>query len=222
MPRFFERLYRIAVLGGVGCTLVAGPSARAQDAATVQQSLLDAVSSTSVPATSGAFGLNHPDTFAAFIQEIGFDDLAARKEAITGEKQFRVDWIAVNHNMIGLSDDEWATAYAVLLDGSLRLGDWGDQMQEALGWKDGRFQADPSKAATLQLARAESLSRQGDDIVGDTIAKLRKNLGDQGFNRLASFVDQREGTQTVINRGRIRRGPIQTAKASQTGIPPRK
>ncbi|MGB9029553.1 MAG: hypothetical protein WCC27_05485 [Acidobacteriaceae bacterium] len=222
MPRFLERLYRIAVLGGVGCTLVAGPSARAQDAATVQQSLLEAASSTSVPAASGVYGLNHPDTFAAFIQEIGFDDLAARKEAITGEKQFRVDWIAVNHNMIGLSDDEWTTAYAVLLDGSLRLGDWGDQMQEALGWKDGRFQADPTKGATLQLARAESLSRQGDDIVGATIARLRKNLGDQGFNRLASFIDLREGTQTVINRGRIRRGPIQTAKASQTGIPPQK
>jgi len=121
MPRFFEHLYRIAVLGGVGCTLVAGPSARAQDAATVQQSLLESASSTSVPAVSGAYGLNHPDTFAAFIQEIGFDDLASRKEAITGDKQFRVDWNAVNHNMIGLSDDQWATAYAVLLDGSQRV-----------------------------------------------------------------------------------------------------
>ena len=93
MPRFFERLYWIAVLGGVGCTLVArpiGPRTGCGDSAAEFDSTL--LSSTSVPAVSGAYGLNHPDTFAAFIQEIGFDDLAARKEAITGEKQFRVDW----------------------------------------------------------------------------------------------------------------------------------
>jgi hypothetical protein len=221
MPGFFRRLQSLVVLGGVGCTLAAAASARAQDATqTVHLNRSEAVLSTTV----GSFvhRPSHVETFAAFVREIGADDLYARKEAITGEKQPRVDWKALNHALIGLTDEEWSTAYTNLLDGSQRVADWGDQMQEALGWKDGRFQADPSKAATLQLARAESLSRQGDDIVGDTIAKLRKNLGDQGFNRLASFVDQREGTQTVINRGRIRRGLIQTAKASQTGIPPRK
>ncbi len=162
------------------------------------------------------------DTFAAFIQEIGFDNLQARKEAATGERQFRVDWLKVNHQSIGLSDDEWNKAYAILLDGSERIDTWSDQMHEALGWSDGRFQIDPSKR-TQQLAKVDLLSRQGEPIVGDTMLKLRRALGDDGFLKLASFVDQREGGDRIVNQGPIHRGPVQTAKVSpQGGIPAHK
>jgi hypothetical protein len=46
------------------------------------------------------------------------------------------------------------------------------------------------------------------------VAKLRQALGDDAFNKLASFVYNREGGQTIVNQGPIHRGPIQTAKAS--------
>jgi hypothetical protein len=214
MPRFFQGSFLVAVLGGVGCTLVGNLPACAQNTATVRRDRTDVAASTSVSARSGASALSHADTFSSFIQEIGFDDLAARKETITGERQSRVDWKTVNHTRIGLSDDEWVTAYSILLDGSQRVADLGDQMHEALGWKDGRFEADPSRHATERLAKVESLSQQGEPIVGDTVAKLRQVLGDDAFNKLASFVYNREGGQTIVNQGPIHRGPIQTAKAS--------
>ncbi len=219
MPKFFRGSILLAVFGGVGCTLVTTASARAQDARTSQQGHSAVALSTNL--TAGGGTLSHADTFAAFIQEIGFDDLAARKEAITGERQFRVDWKTVNHRAIGLSDDEWRTAYRILLEGSQRVANWGDQMQDALGWKDGRFEADPSKHPAERLARIDSLSQQGEPIIGETIGTLREALGDDAFNRLAAFVYEREGNEKIVEQGPIQRGPIQTAKSSgQLGMPP--
>lgn len=214
MSKFFRGWVLLAVFGVVGCTLVA--SARAQDATTGRSAV-----ALSTNPTAGGVTLSRADTFAAFIQEIGFDDLAARKEAITGEKQFRVDWKTVNHRAIGLSDDEWSTAYRILLEGSQRVANWGDQMQDALGWKDGRFEADLSKHQAERLARIDSLSQQGEPIIGETIGTLREALGDDAFNKLSAFVYEREGNERIVEQGPIHRGPIQTAKASgQAGMPP--
>jgi hypothetical protein len=157
---------------------------------------------------------SHAETFAAFMQEIGFDDLAARKEAITGEAQPRADWKRMNHTSIGLTDDQWATAQSILLDGSQRVADWGDQMHEALGWKDGRFQSDRSQGAAEQLAALDSLGREGDSIINDTMARLEQQLGAEDFSKLDSFVFQREGGERILDQNPIRRGPIETAKAS--------
>ena len=219
MPGFFRRLQALVVLGGIGCTLAAAASARAQDATqTVHLNRSEAVLSTTV----GSFvnRPSHVETFAAFVREIGADDLYARKEAITGEKQPRVDWKTLNHALIGLTDEEWSTAYTILLDGSQRVADWGDQMQEALGWKDGRFQADRSGPAAEQMARFDRLSDQGDSIVDETMARLRQHLGDDAFNKLDTFVYQREGGERIVDQGPIKRGPIETAKATPQAVVP--
>jgi len=218
MPGFFARLQFLVVLGGVGCTLGAA-SARAQDTAqTGNLNRSEAVLSTTV----GAFAHrpSHIEAFAAFVREIGADDLSARKEAITGEKQPRVDWKTTNQALIGLSDEKWSTAYSILLDGSQRVADWGDQMQDTLGWKDGRFQTDSSKPVAKQMARFDQLNDQGDAIVEEIMARLRQRLGDDAFNELDTFVYQREGGEHIINQGPIKRGPIETAQTvPQAGIP---
>jgi hypothetical protein len=153
------------------------------------------------------------DTFAAFVREIGADDLAARKEAITGQAQPRVDWKTVSRGSIGLTEEEWSRAYAILLDGSERVAEWGDEMQDSLGWKDGRFQADPSRRA-VETARFDTLSGQGDSIVDETMERLRQGLGDEAFNKLDVFVYQREGGARIVDEGPIRKGPIETARAT--------
>jgi hypothetical protein len=225
MPGFFGRVQFFVVLGGVGCILGAA-SARAQDTAqTGNLNRSEAVLSTTV--SSFAHQPSHVETFAAFVREIGADDLSARKESITGEKQPRVDWKTVNHALIGLTDEEWNSAYAILLGGSLRVAEWGDQMQDALGWKDGRFQADSSRIAAEQRARFDQLNDQGDAIVDQTMVRLRQELGDDAFNRLDTFVYHRESGERIINRGPIKRGQIQTANATpetgiQAGIPTQK
>ena len=215
MPGFQNRRLRrscfFALLAGLGCVLVATAPLRAQEPSAPPQSemALSTVSGASLLAPARA------ETFAALIQEIGFDDLQARKEAATGEPQFRVDWRKVNRQSIGLTEDQWNTAYAILLEGSDRIDASSDQMHEALGWSDGRFQIDPSKHTAQQLAKIDSLSRQGPRIMDDTIAKLRHALGEEGFSRLSSFVDQREGGERIVDhRGPIQRGPVQTAKVS--------
>jgi len=219
MPRFLRSSSLLAVLFGAGCALIAVLPVRAQETASLPRDRNEVALSTRSEASLQMPGR---DSFAALIQEIGFDDLLARKESATGERQFRVDWAKVNHQSIGLSEDEWNTAYSILLDGSERIDAWSDQMHEALGWSDGRFNVDPSKR-TQQLARVDWLSRQGDPIVIDTMVRLRRALGDDGFIRLASFVDQREGGERIVNQGPIHRGPIQTAKASpRPGIPSQK
>ena len=216
MPGFFGRTVFPAVLGGVGCILGATAPAVAQDAP-AQLNRSEAVLSTRVG--SSMTRPSHVDTFAAFVREIGADDLAARKEAITGQAQSRVNWTTVNRASIGLSDEEWSSAYAILLDGSERVAEWGDSMQDALGWKDGRFQADPSQRPA-ERARFDTLSGQGDSIVDETMARLREQLGDDAFNKLDTFVYQREGGERIVNDGPIRKGPIETARA--TPIPAQK
>lgn len=214
MPGFFERVRFIVVLfGGVVCTLGPGAPAWAQNAPVTasQASRSEAVLSTSVG--SSLAGTSHVDTFAAFLREIGADDLTARKEAITGRKQPRVDWAAVNRTSVGLTDDQWQAAYAILLDGSQRIADWGDQMQDALGWKDGRFQADP-RERMAKTAQFDALSGRGDSIVDTTITALRQQLGEDAFVRLDAFVDQREGGKPKIDRGPIRKGPMETARVT--------
>jgi len=211
MPGFF-RIGWLVVLGGVGCALVASVPAGAQESAAAEQSRSAAApSEVSIPVLHR---VTHADTFGTFMQEIGADDLAARKEAITGEKQQRVDWKAVNHVFIGLTDEEWAIAYSILLDGSQKVANWGDAMQEALGWKDGRYQSVPPGHAAERLAALESLSDQDAPIVDHTMDVLRQNLGDRAFSRLDSFVYRREGGRRIINPNPIQRGPIETANAS--------
>jgi hypothetical protein len=217
MPRFLVRVYFLAVFGGVICILGTTARVHAQDTTTTaERSRSEAVLSTNV----GSFASRptHVDTFAAFVREIGADDLAARKEEITGEKHSRVDWKTVNRTFIGLTDDEWNSTYSILLDGSQKVGDWGDEMQESLGWKDGRFEADHSKPATKQMARFDALNDRGDSIVDDTMARLQEKLGADAFGRLDAFVYQREGGERNVNRGPIRRGPIQTAKATLVAV----
>jgi len=160
-------------------------------------------------------GTSEVETFAAFLREIGASDLAARREAITGHKQPRVDWALVNRTSIGLSDDEWKTAYAILLEGSRRVAEWSDEMQEALGWQKGRFQADPAQRAA-RTAKFEALRARGDSIVGETVVRLRRELGDDAFNRLDTFVIQRESGRRSVDRGPIRKGPVETAQSRGT------
>jgi hypothetical protein len=212
MPGFFVRVYFLAVFGGVVCTLGATAQVQAQDTTTAERNRSEAVLSTN----AGSFGSkpSHVDTFAAFVREIGADDLAARKEAITGEKQSRVDWKTVNRASIGLTDDEWNSTYSILLDGSQRVADWGDEMQESLGWKDGRFEADRTRPASERMARFDALNDSGDSIVYGTMARLKEKLGDGAYGTLDAFVYQREGGERNVNRGPSRRGPIQTARAT--------
>jgi hypothetical protein len=134
----------------------------------------------------------HADTFAALIQEIGFDDLLAHKEA-AGEKEFRVDWKKVNRLSIGLTDDEWRLAYSILLDGSARIDAWSDQMHDALGWSGGRFHVQPSTDATEQMAKLNSLDHQGEPIVAETITRLKHELGEASFEKLEAFAHQHAG-----------------------------
>ncbi len=148
------------------------------------------------------------------MQEIGRDDLAARKEAITGEPQARLDWKTLNHVSIGLTDEDWAIARNILLDGSQRMANWGDEMQDALGWKDGRYQAAPSKQAKERLATLDVLSDRAAPIVDSTMEILRQNLGDRAFSRLDAFVYQREGGRKIVAPPPIQRGPIETARTS--------
>jgi len=217
MPRFFVRVYFLAVFGGVVCILGATAPAFAQNAvAAPQLNRSEAVLSTSV----GSFASrpSHVDTFAAFVREIGADDLAARKEAITGEKYSRVDWKTVNRTFIGLTDEDWQSTYSILLDSSQRVANWGDDMQASLGWKDGRFEADHTQSAAKQKARFDALNDSGDSIVYGTMTRLQEKLGDGAFGRLDAFVYQREGGERNVNRGPIKRGPIQTAKATPVAV----
>jgi hypothetical protein len=217
MPWIVRRLKSLVVLCGVVCTLGAAAPIHAQNVGqSSQQNPSKAVLSTTVG--SGPTRPSHLDTFAAFVREIGMDDLSARREAITGNKQPHVDWKSQNRTFIGLSDDNWQSAYAILLDASQQVSNWGDDMQDALGWKDGRFQPDRSQPATERAVRFDALTQRGDRIVEDALTKLRQQLGDEAFNKLDAFVYQREGGQRIINRGPIKRGPIETAKAVSPAI----
>lgn len=215
MPRFFGRSYLLAVLGGVGCTLVATASLRAQDARIVGQGqaapLATSVTSTSVASLQSP-GSAH--TFAAFIQEIGFDDLQARKEA-AGERELRVDWKKVNQQLIGLTDDEWKTAYSILLDGSERTDAWSDQVHDTLGWNDGRFQINPSKHKAAVMAKLDSLDHQGAPIVAETIARLKQELGEASFKKLESFAHGNGSAGRMIGAGLVEEGTT----VAQTGNP---
>jgi hypothetical protein len=206
MSGSLRRACFLAVFGGVVCTLAA-VAAGAQNLPAEQQAAL--------PANSGSYFARptHADLFAAFIEEIGLDDLAMRKEAITGQKQPRVDWKMLNHASIGLGDEEWAIAYAILLDGSQRMDNWGDAMQDALGWRDGRYRLDSSRAAA-ELASLDKLGGQAAPIVEDTMVRLRLNLGDKAFARLASFVYQRESGDRMPDRAPAAREPMESARVS--------
>jgi Arc/MetJ family transcription regulator len=151
--------------------------------------------------------------FAAFLREIGASDLTARQEAITGRSQSHVDWTMVNRTTIGLTDAEWTTAYATLLDGSQRVAEWTDEMQDALGWREGRFQADPAQRAA-RTAKFNKLSTHGDSIVEETVQRLHHQLGNDAFSRLDAYVGQREGGKRSVERGPIRKGPVETAQSS--------
>lgn len=221
MPKFTRSSLLFVVLGGVVCTLGAWAPVCAQDVTAAQPDhSAVALSASSTPFLHLP---SHAEAFAAFMQEVGFDDLAARKEAITGEAQPRVDWKTMNQKSIGLTGDQWATARFILLEGSQRVADWGDEMHEALGWKDGRFQSDPSQGSAERLAVLDSLSREGDPIIDDTMARLERQLGAEDFSKLDCFVFQREGGERILDQGPIRRGPIETAKASvQVEVPAQK
>lgn len=211
MPGFLRNYCLVVVLGEVVCILGAQSIACAQQPGPAKQS-----PDTALSAASSA--LPHPPThaeaFAAFMQEVGQDDLAARKEAITGEKQPRVDWTTVNHVSIGLTDEEWAIAWSILLDGNQKVADWGDEIEDALGWKDGRYQPTPSGHATARLAKLDVLSDRGAPIVDDTIDLLRQNLGDRTFSRLDAYVYRREVGDRISEPTPIQRGPIETARVS--------
>ena len=163
-------------------------------------------------------GTSHVETFAAFLREIGASELTAREEAITGRKQPQVDWTMANRTTIGLTDDEWQTAHAILIEGSQRVAEWSDEMQDALGWREGRFQADPVQR-TARKARFDALSARGDSIVEETMVRLRQQLGNDAFSRLDAFVSQREDGRRSVDQGPIRKGPIETAQAA--GVPAR-
>jgi len=213
MPQFFRNFCMVAALSEVVCIL--GAAAHAQQTAAPAQ---PGSGAPALSAASAALPLQpaHLRAFAVFMQEVGLDDLAARKEAITGESQFRIDWRSVNRVSIGLNDEDWAVAWAILLDGNQKMADWGDQMQDAMGWKDGRYQAAPSGHATERLATLEVLTDQGAPIVNQTIYLLRQNLGDRAFNKLDAFVCQRESGHKTVEPASIHRGPMETetAKAS--------
>jgi hypothetical protein len=163
-------------------------------------------------------GTSHVETFAAFLREIGASELAAREEAITGRKQPQVDWTMANRTMIGLTDDEWQTAHAILIEGSQRVAEWSDEMQDALGWREGRFQADPAQRAARK-AKFDQLSARGDSIVDETMLRLRQQLGNDAFSKLDAFAGQRESGRRSVDQGPIRKGPIETAQAA--GVPAR-
>ncbi|HEY1499948.1 MAG TPA: hypothetical protein VGF88_10240 [Acidobacteriaceae bacterium] len=218
MPGFFKRVQDFAVFGGVVCALVATEPVRAQEAMTAVPQTRNAVAVS--PSDSLTARPSHEATFTAFVQEIGLDDLAARKETITGEKQARVDWSRLNHASIGLTDDEWATAYSILLDGSEKVAAWSDEMQDSLGWKDGRFQGDRGTRATEQTARFDALRDRGNAIVDETMTLLLQKLGDDGFNRLDTFVYRREGGERMVDRSPIRRGRTETAEVTLQGQGP--
>jgi hypothetical protein len=192
MPGFsgFTRL--LAVPAGVLCALVMTASLRAQDARPVVEGQVALSASSVVPIQRPG----HADTFAALIQEIGFDDLLARKEA-AGEKEFRVDWRKVNRLSIGLSDDEWRIAYSILLDGSARIDAWSDQMHDTLGWSGGRFVVQSSTGAAVQMAKMDSLDHQGEPIVAETITRLKHELGEASFEKLEAFAHQHAGRRSA-------------------------
>lgn len=218
MPGLLGRMQWIAVLsGGAICTLGAGAPTWAQDAASAAPvNRSEAVLSTGVgPSVSRA---NHVETFAALLREVGADDLAARKEAITGQKQPRVDWVTLNRASVGLSDEEWKVTYAILEEGSQRVADWGDEVQDALGWQEGRFEAerlrsDPAQRAAMST-QFDTLNAQGDSIVAATIAMLRERLREDAFDKLDAFVFQRESGKPVAAPGPIKKGPMETARVT--------
>ncbi len=193
MPGFTALTKLLLVPAVVVGALVGASSVLAQDLRTVglTQSQVALPASTVTPIQRPG----HGDVFAALIQEIGFDDLLARKEA-AGAKEFRVDWRKVNHLSIGLSDDEWRIAYAILLDGSTRIDAWSDQMHETLGWSGGRFLVQSSADAAEQMAKLSSLDHQGDPIVAETITRLKHELGEASFRKLESFAHQHAGRRS--------------------------
>ena len=218
MPGFFRRVLLFAVLPGeVVCILGAAAPACGQNlTAPAQVNRSAAVMSSGVGPSMA--GTSHVETFAAFLREIGATELTAREEAITGRNQSRVDWTMVNRTTIGLTDEEWKTTYVILLDGSQRVAEWSDEMQDALGWREGRFQADPAQR-TARKAKFDALSARGDSIVEETMLRLRQQLGNDAFGKLDAFVSQREGGRRSVDQGPIRKGPIETAQAA--GVPAR-
>ena len=218
MPGFFRRVLLFAAFSGeVVCILGAAAPVYAQNStAPAQLNRSAAVMSSGVGPSM--VGISHVETFAAFQREIGASELTAREEAITGRNQPRVDWTMVNRTTIGLTDEEWKTAYAILLDGSQRVAEWSDEMQDALGWREGRFQADPVQR-TARKARFDALSARGDSIVEETMVRLRQQLGNDAFSRLDAFAGQRESGRRSVDRGPVRKGPIETAQAA--GVPAR-
>jgi len=211
MTGFFGRAgFLVVLFGEVSCILGASAPAAAQ-AAGAQVHPSEAVLSTRErPFTRPS----HVETFAALLREIGADDLAAREEAITGEKQLRVDWTTVNRSSIGLSDEQWSAACAILLDGGQRVSAWGDAMQDALGWKDGQFASAASAVnAAREKTQFDALSERGDAIVEETMTTLQQTLGAEAYARLDAYVYRREGGG-ILNPGPIRKGPIETARVT--------
>ena len=193
MPGFigFTKLFLVpAVVVGA---LVGASSVLAQDASAA--GLIHSQVALSASTVTPMQRPGHGDVFAALIQEIGFDDLQARKQA-AGAKEFRVDWRKVNRLSIGLSDDEWRIAYSVLLDGSARIDAWSDQMHETLGWNGGHFLVQSSADAAAQMAKLSSLDHQGDPIVAETITRLKHELGGASFAKLESFARQHAGRRS--------------------------
>ncbi|HVT98176.1 MAG TPA: hypothetical protein VHE33_11775, partial [Acidobacteriaceae bacterium] len=156
-------------------------------------------------------GTSQLEMFAAFLREIGAGELAASQDTITGRQQPRVNWTMVNRTTIGLSDGEWKTAYGILIDGSQQVSEWSDQMQDALGWRNGRFEADAAQQAARK-AKFERLSARGDTIVEQTMLRLRRQLGNEAFSKLDTFVSHRESGGRSVDRGPIRKGPVETAQ----------
>jgi hypothetical protein len=218
MPGFFRRVLLFAAFSGeVVCILGAAAPVYAQNStAPAQLNRSAAVMSSGVGPSM--VGISHVETFAAFQREIGASELTAREEAITGRNQPRVDWTMVNRTTIGLTDEEWKTAYGILLEGSQRVAEWSDEMQDALGWREGRFQADPAQR-TARTAKFDALSARGDSIVEETMFRLRRQLGEDAFGKLDAFVSQHEGGRRSVDQGPIRKGPIETAQAA--GAPAR-
>ena len=191
MPGFSGLTRLLAVPAGVICALVMSAPLRAQNASPAGQTQVALAASSVVPIQRPG----HADTFAALIQEIGFDDLQARKEA-AGEKEFRVDWRKGNRLSIGLSDDEWRIAYSILLDGSARIDAWSDQMHDTLGWSGGRFLVQSSTGAAAQMAKLDSLDHQGEPIVAETITRLKHELGEASCEKLEAFARQHAGRRS--------------------------
>jgi hypothetical protein len=218
MPEFLHRLLCCAVLfGEVVCILGATPAPAQNVPAPAPPHPSEAVMSSGV----GPFmaGTSQLEMFAAFLREIGAGDLAASQETITGRQQPCVNWTMVNRTTIGLSDGEWKTAYAILLDGSQQVSEWSDQMQDALGWRNGRFEADAAQRAARK-AKFERFSARGDAIVEQTILRLRRQLGNEAFSKLDAFVSHRESDSRSVDRGPIRKGPVETAQIRGTAARP--